>query len=104
MNANPRERTLIVAQAGARGLQEAIAKAESCGDVTVLIDDRSLIECGRDVRVIEPEELVPDGVEGFGAVWDRDVASWLGKVFPRRLDEVPLAEVMWASVFYQPST
>lgn len=80
------------------------ALARFAGPVLLITEDRERVPASRHdgLVVIEPEELLPEGVRPIEEAWDRGAWAYFERLFPQKLDE-PLAELLWAAAFMKPA-
>jgi hypothetical protein len=81
-----------------------LAAEAPAGHVLLITDDRERVPAGRPAGlvVIEPEELLPEGVRPIEEAWDRGAWAYFERLFPEKLDE-PLAELLWVAAFLKPA-
>jgi hypothetical protein len=96
---------VLVATSDHPELPAVLARLAGPGGPALLItDDRERVPASRPDRlvVIEPEELLPEGVRPIEEAWDRGAWAYFERLFPRKLDE-PLAELLWVAAFLKPA-
>jgi hypothetical protein len=95
---------VLVATSDHPELPAALARLARSGPALLITEDREAVPAGRPpgLMVIEPEELLPEGVRPIEEGWDRGASAYFERLFPQKLDE-PLGELLWCAAFLKPA-